>query len=85
MREFMPRGGRVCLLVPAHPFLFGHIDRLAGHYRRYTPQTLRAVMEAAGMSVQRIWQMNMLGVVASLINKFIRLFLIKIKVRPTAQ
>ncbi len=41
-------GGTVCLLVPAHPFLYGTLDALDGHYRRYTKGSLRALVERAG-------------------------------------
>ena len=33
-------GGKLVLLVPAHPWLFNCIDKLTGHYRRYTQQSL---------------------------------------------
>lgn len=42
-------GGHVCLLVPAHPFLYGSLDALDHHYRRYTPSSLRALVDKAGM------------------------------------
>jgi len=41
-------GGNVCLLVPAHPFLFGTLDTLDGHFRRYTKDSLRALVAKAG-------------------------------------
>lgn len=41
-------GGHVCLLVPAHPFLFGSLDALDHHFRRYTKKTLRELVERAG-------------------------------------
>lgn len=41
-------GGKVCLLVPAHPFLYGTLDALDGHFRRYTRASLRGLVERAG-------------------------------------
>ena len=34
--------------VPAHPFLYSHYDRAAGHFRRYTIRSLDRVMISAG-------------------------------------
>jgi len=45
----MHRGGAVIVSVPAHPWLFSEWDRQLGHYRRYTPRTLRAALDAAGL------------------------------------
>ncbi|PJI85674.1 class I SAM-dependent methyltransferase [Luteimicrobium subarcticum] len=42
-------GGAVLLSVPADPDLFNESDVFAGHYRRYTAQTLRETFAAAGV------------------------------------
>ncbi len=42
-------GGHICLLVPAHPFLYGSLDALDHHFRRYTKSSLRAVVDGAAM------------------------------------
>ena len=36
-RQVLPPGGKLVVLVPALPQLFGSIDEAVGHYRRYTP------------------------------------------------
>jgi SAM-dependent methyltransferase len=41
-------GGHVALLVPAHPFLYGSLDALDRHFRRYTKATLRDLVARAG-------------------------------------
>ena len=41
-------GGTVLVSVPAGPERFGPMDTLVGHYRRYTPDQLDAVLRAAG-------------------------------------
>lgn len=48
MIEGVAPGGHVCLLVPAHPFLYGTLDALDHHYRRYTKATLRDLVGRAG-------------------------------------
>jgi hypothetical protein len=55
-------GGRLTVLVPAHPRLYGRLDRAYGHHRRYTPERLRAVVEGAGLRVERLYRFNALGV-----------------------
>ena len=66
LRQFRQRlrdGGRLLLLVPAHPALFGAIDRSVGHERRYRKQGLRAALEAAGLAVERLRYVNPVGAV----------------------
>ncbi len=61
MSEILPSGGVVVLIVPAFPALFGPIDRLLGHYRRYTRKSLRQLAAAAGLRVKTAHYMNAIG------------------------
>jgi SAM-dependent methyltransferase len=54
-------GGTLTLLVPAMPRLYGTLDVVYGHWRRYTPETLRAAVEAAGLEVLDLHPFNALG------------------------
>jgi SAM-dependent methyltransferase len=54
-------GGRVLLVVPAFPSLAGAFDDALGHLRRYTPDSLRAAVEAAGLIPEVIRPVNLLG------------------------
>ena len=45
--------GRVVLYVPALNGLYGKWDRKVGHYRRYAPWRLRAVLDEAGYGAGR--------------------------------
>jgi SAM-dependent methyltransferase len=54
-------GGNVVLLVPGYPALYGSFDRAVGHLRRYTPEALRRVVEAAGLEVAVLHPVNLLG------------------------
>lgn len=47
-------GGRLVLTVPAYMSLWSHTDESSGHYRRYTPATLRRVLEESGWAVERV-------------------------------
>jgi SAM-dependent methyltransferase len=55
-------GGEVAVLVPAHPFLFGRLDRRFGHVRRYTRSGLRALFASAGLELTDLQSFNLLGV-----------------------
>jgi SAM-dependent methyltransferase len=57
-------GGHVCLLVPAHPFLFGSLDALDGHYRRYTARSFRDLIQRAGgaqVEVLKLYPFNLVA------------------------
>src|SRR4029077_684540 len=45
-------GGRLVLLVPALPALYGTLDRALGHYRRYGRRDLQHRLEDAGYRVE---------------------------------
>jgi SAM-dependent methyltransferase len=55
-------GGRLTVLVPAHPRLYGALDRTFGHHRRYTRERLRDVVESAGLVITDLHAFNLLGV-----------------------
>lgn len=51
-RQLAP-GGRLLLSVPAWPALFSEHDRFLEHVRRYTPAGGRALLEGAGLRIER--------------------------------
>jgi SAM-dependent methyltransferase len=57
-------GGKIVLWVPGYPQLYGDFDRKVGHVRRYTPKTLAAAVTAAGLSIDSLRPINMLGGIA---------------------
>ena len=57
-------GGRIVLWVPAYMQLYGDFDRKVGHFRRYTPATVRAAVERAGLAVRHVRPVNLLGGIA---------------------
>lgn len=61
-RQILPPGGKVLILVPALPELYGAIDEAVGHYRRYTPELLRKVLEENGFAVDTLEWMNLVGI-----------------------
>ena len=57
-------GGKIVLWVPGYQQLYGDFDRKVGHVRRYTPKTMGAAVTAAGLSVEVLRPINMLGGIA---------------------
>lgn len=63
-------GGTVLIYVPAFMVLFGPMDRLVGHLRRYRLQPLRELVKRAGFVVDRVEYVDSLGFMASLLLRF---------------
>jgi SAM-dependent methyltransferase len=63
MHAALRPGGRLVVVVPAHPWLYGQRDRNVGHFRRYSRRMLLDRVRSAGFEIEssRFW--NMLGVV----------------------
>ncbi len=61
-------GGHLLLLVPAHPALFGEIDRSVGHERRYSRGPLRALLEREGLDPVDVRYVNPLGALGWLVS-----------------
>ena len=57
-------GGRIVIWVPGYMQLYGEFDRTVGHVRRYTPKTLRRVVESAGLMVEVCKPVNFVGGIA---------------------
>ena len=51
-------GGHLLLLVPAHPFLFGELDRALGHQRRYRRGDVSRLLDAAGLAAVELRHVN---------------------------
>src|SRR6185503_18960832 len=51
-------GGRAIVLVPQGPRLFGTLDEVLEHKRRYTRETLAESVKRAGFEVERIFDFN---------------------------
>jgi SAM-dependent methyltransferase len=62
MASALRPGGRLTILVPANPALFGPLDSKFGHLRRYTQEALSNLVEGAGLSVTDLYSFNALGI-----------------------
>jgi SAM-dependent methyltransferase len=54
-------GGRLLLIVPAHPFLYGTIDLALEHVRRYRRRELETKLIEAGFAVETLQHVNPVG------------------------
>jgi glycosyltransferase involved in cell wall biosynthesis len=63
MANLLDRGGKLVLLVPAHPFLYCQLDQNLGHFRRYRRPELIALLEKQGFCVEKITNHNFPGAV----------------------
>jgi len=65
LRDFarvLPAGGRLALLVPSLPALYGTLDEALRHYRRYDKAGLARLVAEAGLAVEKIRYLNRPGV-----------------------
>ncbi len=62
VRKLLEPKGRLVLLVPALPALYGSIDRALGHHRRYTRAELIAKLERTGFRLAHIEYFNLAGI-----------------------
>lgn len=60
--------GRAIILVPCGPNLYGTLDEVLGHYRRYTIEQLADVSQRAGFTVEQILKFNRPGVIGWWLN-----------------
>ena len=68
----LPKGGHLLLYVPAFVALYNAMDRLAGHYRRYTRGTLAALVPADLGHLVRLDYVNPIGGLGWWVNGLLR-------------
>jgi len=66
--NILDQGGRAIILVPYGPKLYGSLDEVLGHFRRYTKEQLVEVSQRAGFRVEKVLKFNRPGVLAWWLN-----------------
>lgn len=61
MWALLPPNGHLCLLVPAFQFLYGTLDSLDGHFRRYNKRLLSDKLKDLPGRMVRQYYFNMIG------------------------
>ena len=62
MHNLLCKGGKLILLVPAYPFLYGTGDEAVGHFRRYQKKPLSASLQKAGFEIEEQFFMHTTGI-----------------------
>lgn len=61
IRGTLDRNGRAIILVPNGPGLYGSLDKVLGHRRRYTEAQLAEACGRAGFRVEKVLKFNRIG------------------------
>lgn len=67
-KSVLQPGGRLVILVPANPALFGSMDEAVGHFRRYTKASLSDLLTGCGFTLEALEPMNVLGIPGWFVN-----------------
>jgi SAM-dependent methyltransferase len=68
IRSVLDAGGRAIILVPCGPGLYGTLDEVLGHQRRYTRESLGKLVTSAGFELEKMLEFNRVGVIAWWLN-----------------
>jgi SAM-dependent methyltransferase len=69
MHEILRRQkGTALLMVPAHQWLYGSMDRQAGHFRRYALTSLGSKLRQTGFEIVQLYHFNTFGVLPWFVN-----------------
>jgi glycosyltransferase involved in cell wall biosynthesis len=60
--------GRLLVLTPQGPSLYGSLDHTLGHKRRFAPRQLQQMIETAGFRIERIHQLNKISRLVWFVN-----------------
>ncbi len=64
MRDTLVPGANICLLTPVNKWLYGPMDAIDHHFRRYTKAEMNAKLAEANLEVIHQRYFNMLGIAA---------------------
>ena len=64
----LSKGGKAIILVPQGQSIYGTLDEVLGHYRRYSEADLRAKMGGAGLRTERVLHFNRITTPAWFVN-----------------
>ena len=67
-KRVLQPGGRLILVVPAHDWLYGTIDRAIGHHRRYSKQRMAGAFHEVGLTCVIQRYINALGALGWFVN-----------------
>jgi len=59
---------KLVLLVPAHKFIYGTLDKEVGHYRRYNKKMIVNLAAKTGFNIKDMYYFNFVGAIGWFIN-----------------
>ena len=68
LHDLLEENGRLLLLVPAHEALFGKMDEAIGHFRRYESDSLQALLQRVGFTLDEEMRVNALSIPGWFLN-----------------
>lgn len=66
--QLLTSKGSLILLVPAHHWLYGSLDRAISHFRRYSRADIMVKLSQTGFRVQRLFAINLMGIPGWFLN-----------------
>lgn len=66
-RDLLVENGQLVVLVPNNPWLYAPIDKLVGHYRRYTKESMRQLTESTRLETRNFFYGNAIGILGWLV------------------
>jgi len=81
LHDMLEPKGKLVLLVPAHMWLYGSLDKELGHFRRYTKKELSDKLTLTDFEVEKIFFFNRFAILGWWWNAVIR----KKKILPEGQ
>ena len=63
IKDIILSGGIVCIIVPAHKFLYGTMDKRDGHFRRYDRGKLTKLLIKKGFKIIDSYYFNPIGTI----------------------
>lgn len=61
MAEVLPKWGNLCFLVAAMPWLYGSLDTMDGHCRRYSKKDMIEKIQRTSLEIIKIYYFNIIG------------------------
>jgi len=68
MYDLTKKNGNAILVVPAHRFLYGELDKNVEHWRRYTKKELTGKIIRAGYTIKDAFYFNRIGAIGWFVN-----------------
>ena len=81
LKKVLSKAGKLIIVVPAHPYLYGKRDKSIGHFRRYSKKELGDKLEVAGYVIEEIRFWNVLGIFPYFISEKILKRELRVKLR----